>query len=418
MKSFIVALLALTLYYVLLILYFLDVFNYFHAVQGYDLDLQVSGYSILGLALVLPLGILVGVRIRRGGDIVLFLMFFMSIMPTIVLACLVPDEGVWHGLLALILGFLLTCACYRIKLRLSVFRVAHLGQGWVLLLVMAIALCMVLYNSFGYIPDLVSFFDVYGRRAEYVSSLENINPIVGYIIMWLQFLILPITFLYAIYGFKMGKYGLAAIFALVTSSITLLIYAYTALKSSVLMFALLGFILIFFSRERDFFRALLFIAFGVAACKLISLLPGGDYVYYHTLRRLIISPALDGYFYIQYFDTWFNAEIPRAEHAATIANVYYGTNGNANAGVYPSLYASDGYLGIILGSIALGFFLKLCDSLLKSTHRIFAIGVIGTYGYVLVNAHLFTSMLSYGLGLVPLLVWLLPANKHPNEEMY
>ncbi len=86
----------------------------------------------------------------------------------------------------------------------------------------------------------------------------------------------------------------------------------------------------------------------------------------------------------------------------------------SNANLWADAYANFGYIGIIVFSLLLAFVLWLYDSMAFGCDKRLAALVIGLPAFALANTGLLTTLLTNGIGLVMLLVYLMPPrlNEH------
>ena len=84
----------------------------------------------------------------------------------------------------------------------------------------------------------------------------------------------------------------------------------------------------------------------------------------------------------------------------------------SNANLWADAYANFGYVGIFLFSVLLAIVLWLYDSLASRCDRRLAALAIGLPAFALANTGLLTALLTNGIGLAMLLVYLMPSTMH------
>jgi hypothetical protein len=97
-----------------------------------------------------------------------------------------------------------------------------------------------------------------------------------------------------------------------------------------------------------------------------------------------------------------------------IGSVYFHSASNdANANIWADAYANFGYAGILCFTLLLAILLWLYDSMAASSRDVqVAALAIGLPAFALANGGLLTSLLTNGVGLAMLLIYLMPPIIH------
>jgi len=88
----------------------------------------------------------------------------------------------------------------------------------------------------------------------------------------------------------------------------------------------------------------------------------------------------------------------------------------SNANLWADAYANFGYVGIIVFSLLLAVVLWLYDSVAFGRDKRLAALAIGLPAFALANTGLLTALLTNGIGLVMLLVYLMPPTMHKRSR--
>lgn len=85
-----------------------------------------------------------------------------------------------------------------------------------------------------------------------------------------------------------------------------------------------------------------------------------------------------------------------------------GSNSAANSGMIASGYAHAGYVGVLLYSVILGLVVSGLNAVIKSGVPLWVVAAlsIGPLRTAIADSDLFTSLLSHGLGITFLILWL------------
>jgi fructose-specific phosphotransferase system IIC component len=86
---------------------------------------------------------------------------------------------------------------------------------------------------------------------------------------------------------------------------------------------------------------------------------------------------------------------------------YWGRDSNPNVGYLGDAFAHFGYIGMILFSMVLGIFLRFIDRVGNRLPRKFVAGLMAASSASLTNSALFTCLLTHGLIVALILMWIL-----------
>ena len=142
---------------------------------------------------------------------------------------------------------------------------------------------------------------------------------------------------------------------------------------------------------------------------------------YLVTRRLGLVPGSLTHIYVQYASEqgftkfaqswlrWFFEPSERASLGTRVGDwASSGSGLNANANIWAEGYASAGLVGVVVNSILLALILILFDKMAASRDLTVATGVFVAVSFAYVNGYIHTSLLTGGVLLALLLVWLMP----------
>ncbi|MFL2487563.1 MAG: hypothetical protein ACJ0G2_04585 [Gammaproteobacteria bacterium] len=142
------------------------------------------------------------------------------------------------------------------------------------------------------------------------------------------------------------------------------------------------------------------------------------------IRRVFFIPAMLTINYFDFFSNnpfiyWSNSvlssfiDYPYAERMTILIGQYRGTEASANNGYISSGYAHAGVLGVFLYSLILGVIMSILNSMTRNTDYLwfYLALVIVPIRAVVISSDLFTSLLTHGLLISILLIFLVRQRK-------
>ena len=256
--------------------------------------------------------------------------------------------------------------------------------------------------------DLLSVYEV---RAEFVQTRV---PLMGYFVPW-QATVVNIVLL--CYALQRRNYWLIS-FACVAQ---LLIFGMTGHKSFLLAPALAGGVYLIWRTRNALFYIFGGAAVLVLASYLLFLISGNHLAPSILIRRLFFVPAGNHLIYYDFFSQPENpfvmlsnsilAPFVRYPYDMPLTRViswaYWGRDFSPNVGYLGDAFAHFGFMGMFLFSIILGLFLRVVDSVGSRLPTNLVAAVMATPAMALTNSALFTSLLTHGLILATILLWLM-----------
>ena len=310
----------------------------------------------------------------------------------------------------LLLGFLLLCVPYRIRL----FRLApsHVKYSTVsttalaLLFAATVAVVVIFRGSI----HLVGLSEQVAARTSLSDAIKSAPPLSGYVLAWLQNLFIPLAF--ALLWFRRRFFAAAAVLLLY-----ILVYAVMANKLSLIsIFALLA-VAVFANKPRFVPWLLLLCSAGLSLLTLAVNTFTNKFIFYifaYFNMRMFYAPGLLLTHYYEFFSlnplTYFShvkgisllVHYPYNDTVAhLVADYQFGRVFNANA----SFWASDGIAslglpGILAISVFVAFVFYVVDVLSQHASVALCATALAVVALSFTNVSVFTALLTGGLGLL------------------
>jgi hypothetical protein len=366
------------------------------------------------------------IKLRRPSQVVYWLLYLLVLVP----ACLVPiyaldDQSRGPLLLAtcLVSVFALTGLVYCLPL-LPLRRRIHLESyelGAVLAL-LSISFYSLMVAVFGFHFHYVSFKDIYSVRAQFTNTLAQAPALVAYAINWQAWVINPFMMAVGLRSRRMSWVlaGAAGQFA---------IYSITGLRAMFFSAAFLLYLL-WLTRSNKTFG-------GRLAATWTAIFTGAGALQFFGLglipellvgvRMTALPGLLTGYYY-EFFSSHPQVHLGHSifksfvtypyavEPPYLIGYTYFHSAIDANANLWADAYANFGYIGIVCFTLLFAIVLWLYDSVAVDRDMRLAALVIGLPAFSLANGGLLTSLLSNGMALAMLLVYLAPPVAHEKPQ--
>lgn len=384
-------------------------------------ELSIAFFVFTWLLAILP-SFWLPANLERPSQVAHYILYILVYIP----ALFVPGYIYgFYGNSILLFNFVLFIAFtlmgmhYKTPL-LRIKRITGIGNVfWMICFAVSLATYAFIISKFGLSFNLVALADVYDVRTSYKEALGGTSGLLVYLITWQANVLNP---LFIAKGFT-AKKPASLLFGIFGQ---LLIFSITGFKSvlfsSVLILGL--FIILAIKKGKEHFGALL--TSGVAAL-MIGLAQISRFsqivffIFSIFVRRLIMNNGLLTGFYLEFF-----TENPKAllghsilENAVEypyalgppnlIGGIFYGNVAtSANANMWADAYANFGFLGMILFSIALAAFFWVYDSIAQKTDLRIATLLLAVPAMSLCNAALLTTLLTHGLLLAMLVIFILP----------
>lgn len=385
--------------------------------EGFHSRATFARAAVAGVLASLP-GLWMPIKLERPSQVVYWILYLLVLVPTcLVSICALEDQSSGPIILAccLVVVFALTGLAYCLPL-LSLPQI-HLEtyEFGVILILLSTIFYGFLFSSFGFRFHFVSFQDTYTVRAQYQNTLDQLPTLVAYAVSWQAWVINPFVM-------AMGLRWRRPSWVLVGAVAQFAIYSITAFRSMVFSPAFLLYLLWSMRSQMAFgvrlvaswtaifasASALQFFGYALTPAALVAVrmtaLPGLLTAYYYDFFSSHPYAVLGHSIFKSLVDYPYAVEPPYL-----IAFTYFhSATMESNANLWADAYANFGYAGIILFSLLLAVVLWLFDSMAFGRDKRLAALVIGLPAFALANTGLLTALLTNGIGLTMLLVYLMP----------
>ena len=361
------------------------------------------------------------IQLRRPSQVVYWLLYLLVLVPS----CLVPiyaldDQSMGPLLLAscLVAVFAMTGLIYRLPL--LPLRHIHLQnyEFSVMLVLLSITCYALMISSFGLHFHYVSFENTYSVRAQFQDALTQAPALVAYAIGWQAWVVNPLVM-------AMGLRSRRVPWVLAGAAGQFAIYSITAFRSMLFSAGLLLYILWVMRSTKAFGSRLALTWTAIFASTGISLFFGYGLMAeaFVGVRMTALPGLLTGYYY-EFFSSHPQAHLGHSILSSLVdypyaveppyligARYFHSVSNDANANIWADAFANFGYIGIVCFTLLLAMLLWLYDSIAASSRntRVAALA-ISLPAFALANGGLLTSLLTNGVALAMLLVYLMPSS--------
>lgn len=361
---------------------------------------------------------------RKPSDYLIFVFFMVLIVPLMSYYGLNTQVRVFFYMM--ISGFLIVT--YTVKYLPSyVPKKLRVGNLAIILLIGTDFLVLLwLTVNGGFSSFNLDFSKVYDfRRGEVVSSISV--GIWSYVNVWVYKVINPILIAIAL---MKKKYPLIILFVVLQ-----VIYFGISSHKSVFFFGLIPIVLYkVMQYKKPFHATVVGVCVLIVSAIFISLLLNDIFMVSLLVRRTFYTPVLLNFAYYNIFSeigyVYFSSmnvlndylSYPFQYSPVRLVSYYlYGhPNTTCNTNFLATSYMQLGYCGVVLYSVIASFLLWLADMLSQNLPKWFAISVVfAPFISLFTSADLFTAMLTHGLLLSLLFLWILggATKKNNNGEL-
>ena len=387
-------------------------------------------YVVLsGLVAIVP-SLWMPVALRKPSQVVYWMLYVMVVIP----ASVVPMYALYmqpgqiltltltlfgaFALLGLLVYGLPTLRLPSIRLTFS--RARPQALFWAFVAALGVVLYARVLSVYGFSIDVASILDVYDVRAAYRESLEG-SAFTAYAINWLGNAIFPLLI---VQGLLTGNRVLIPV-GLVGQLTLFSITGYKSmLFSSILLLAILFGLR---ARGRSFGPTVIWGCLGlVLGATIGGMLLSNTLILNLAVTRTVVTPGLLTGFYFDFFSVNEPANLGHSifrsfvDYPYTltppflIGQTYYGNAQiSANANVWADGFANFRYVGVLAYTLLLGLVLRAFDGLARGRDMRAVAMLLGVAGFTFSNTSLLTTLLTHGVGLMFILLYLLLAWSAP-----
>lgn len=385
---------------------------------------------LVGLLLALVPAWWISIDIDRPSQFVYWVLYVCVYVPCCCILPLVTDRPALYIiaiLLVLLLSMVLIYLTYHVPL-LKVNKVNVSNRSfWYLMAFLCGGSVVLIFSLTRFefeasrIVDLVYTLQVYDVRYEARNIVSAENPLLGYIIPWLGNVLIPLVFIFGILHKRL-------LLVLASVMLQLATFSLTGHKSVLFALPFIAALLVVFRNKGK--RVGLYITAGVFGICLLGIglyeVIGESSLLLVLIRRVIVFPGLlTGYYYDFFLDhppallrhsiLGVLADYPyRLQPKFIIGSEYFGrAEMSANANIWADGYANFRLAGIVLMSLLLSATMWLYDSLAKHHDFRFAVLLLVVPAFSLSNSALLTCILTHGIGLSMVMLYIMPKTKAP-----
>jgi len=406
-KSTIWAFLSILLYKIVLDLSYYFVISPVWACVRFELNLSslklVESYLLLFIAFAL-----MPKSPKKLSNILVWLLILLSYIPMLTIFAFKDEARIY---MYAVTGFWLVVFLF---MHMPTVSLAPLKQSGIVRYSLFVCLGLIVFLMVYKYIGLSFSFDltkVYGIRSQYVAAGI---PLAGYLFNWMAYIVNPIFF--ALFIIK--KRWLPVVLIVV---LQILLFSVTGIKAY--LFALpFVLALMWVMRRRN---PLAYMGIGLAGIVILGMLSYYliDDLWISALfaNRTLLAPAQLSFLYYDFFSQnelvflsasrlGFFSDYPyHLNPPHLIGEVYFNQpQMGANTGVVGDAYMNFGFTGLALYSILLAIILRLVDTCSKRVDLRVGVAAVAMLALTLTNGALLTNLLTGGLLLALLLLYLLP----------
>ena len=345
---------------------------------------------------------------KKISDVLVWLLILFSYIPMLSLFALRDEARIFMYAVTgfwLVVFFLLQMSWVSLP---SFKQAAILRFSLFAFLSIIVFLMIYRYLGFSFHIDIRKVYEI---RSQFS---ETAIPLAGYLFRWLAYIVNPIFFAFFLMKRKW-------IFVLIIVYLELLLFSHTGNKT--FLFALpFVLVLIWVITRKNSLAYMAIVLSGCIVAGMISYWVIGD-IWVSSLftRRGLFVPAQLSFFYYDFFS---KNECVYLSHSIfssfseypyllvppnLIADIYAGKpDRSANTGIVGDAYMNFGYAGLFLWAVLFAIIVKLLDTFTVRKDIRITIGAIAMPLISLTNSALLTNLLTHGLFLSLLILYLLP----------
>jgi hypothetical protein len=351
---------------------------------------------------------------KKLSDIFIWLMILLSYIPMLTLFAFMGQP---RSFMYAVTGFwLLVFVLLKLPgihiTPLKKFQSKMIRYSILIFLNIIVIFLMYKYLGFSFNFDLTKVYEI---RKVYA---EMRIPLAGYLFNWVACIINPIFF--AMFLIKKKWIPMALI-------VFLQLFLFSATGNKIFLFALpVVLVLMWIFTYKNPMAVAAIGLTGIILLGMVSYWLIGDiWISGLFTTRVLFTPAQLSFFYYDFFSK--NEPTFLSQHNIfrnlldypyhldpphLIGEVYFNTpETNANNGIYADAFMNFGFVGFALWGILLLLILKLVDSCSKGKDIRVITASIAMPVIILINSPLLTSLLTNGLWLLPIILYLLPKEK-------
>lgn len=366
--------------------------------------------------------------VNRPSDLVLLLIYFFAIIPSGFMPAYTLQRSSSDILIYIYsqTGAFLAVALLR---NLPELKLPRLNMGWPifssLLTCLACVVAIAIAIRFGFSINLVSFADVYDLRSTYKANLAFESGLIAYALGWLSKVFAPL--LIAIGFFRKNIILLSG-----GAVLQLWMYSMSGHKSTLLSLVFLPAILILISGKhpRILLRLSIVMCCLVVLAFMLDVIFETQFITSLLVRRLLLTPGLLSGYYLDFFienpiamlgdgilAPIVNYPYDRPVAYLVGATYFLKADNSSNVHFLANAFAHFGYAGVWLFATLCGLVLWFLDQVSTGRPAYVIMPIAGLIARTLSEAALLTSLVTHGLIVLILLIWLMPGTTRINKTL-
>lgn len=384
-----------------------------------------DGSLLLAAALAIAPSPWLPTAAERPSDAGLWVLYLGGYVPSLIIAPFVLGTG-WALLplwLTLSLSFALILALVsRVHLTVPMVSLSVRAYGWLLVGLAGIGVAGILW-WFGIPTRIPSLSEVPGARLDFREDLAGAGRLAGYAVWWTGGVVAPLLVAYGVWV-RRPWWAIGGFFILA------LVYASAAFRSMLFVGLLVVVLLALIVRVRRDFGATITVLTSLLIVACSALAAAGWFIPISLLvRRLLVVP---GQVMAYYYDAFSTGPVYALSHSILgglaarpyplspprlIGERYFhDAQVNANGNVWADGMANFGLAGIVGASVALGLFFIAMDTVSRGKPALLTVTLGGIGMWSLINSGLLTSLLTHGLVVMLVLIWLMPVARRGRSD--
>jgi len=412
------------------------IFDTFYFVKGYNINYDIESKLLVFLSMFLALmpAFFMPLENKAPSSAFFIILYYFHIIPSIILFPVILSDYSEYIILIFLIFFMLIFTLYLISYQflpkkiditniiISKKRGSFLYMGRIIIIIVICIGYLTLVKTCGLNFSVPSIFSVYTQRKLFKEELINLPKITLYIVTNFAYVLSPFLIMKGVTSDKVFK---KILFILIAFATTFYLFSLVAYKSSLFAIAISFIIYLLLRKSYTYVYTLskyiiiLSITLGVFYFLIHNSIL--DTLILHWLRRVTIVQGLNVAYHIDYImsNDLILTHIPFYKYSSPIiSETYYGTSGNAPAGILGSMFEIYGVIGIFITLILLTFFLISIDTLAKYFKEEIIVSLSVSIFYIITGTSITTIFFTYGFILLLMLFYFKFYNKNWRKYDY
>lgn len=361
---------------------------------------------------------------ERPSTLIYWMLFALVVAPVHVVPAFMLDRplATWGMVFSISGAFFLLGFVYSVRPQAIPRPALPQKFYWFFVVGIWAALMAVVITQYGFHFQLVSLADIYEVRSEFRDTEAEMTRVMKYALPWLGFVVAPLGMAY---GFLKKNYVFVA-GGIFTELFLVGVSGFKSLLFSSLLVALLVVMVLLFELRKLGKLVPPLLACSALGVFAVDWLTNGYFLSSIFIRRLMLTAGVNTNYYFEFF--W---DRPKAQlghgllagfvdypyptvPAKLMGIVFYGSDKtNANANLWADAFSNFGIWGVLGFTVLLALLLLVIDATAVDLPRALAMIVLAMPALSLSNSALLTTLLTHGVLLAVVLLYLMPVEKTP-----